>query len=41
LTADAPAFRVKTSDQAREFVGVKLADLDGSAVQSLVRSWIS
>jgi len=41
LTADAPAFRVQTSDQARQFVGVKLADLDGSAIQSLVTSWIS
>ena len=32
LTADRPAFRIQTSDRARDFVGVKLVDLDGSAV---------
>ena len=36
-----PAFRVQTSDWAREFVGVKLADLDGSRVQSAMRGWIA
>ena len=41
LTEDAPAFRVQTSEQARGFVGVKLADVDGSAIQSLVGGWIS
>jgi len=41
LTADQPAFRVQTSDDARAFVGAKLTDLDGSAVQSLTGSWIA
>lgn len=29
------------SANARAFVGAKLADLDGSAVQSLTRSWVA
>ncbi|MEU8634395.1 hypothetical protein AB0C38_19625 [Amycolatopsis sp. NPDC048633] len=33
--ADAPAFRIQTSKQAEEFVGLKFADRDGSAVQRL------
>jgi len=41
LTADRPAFRLQTSDAARGFVGVKLADLDGSAVQSFTGGWIA
>ncbi|MEU6340062.1 SDR family NAD(P)-dependent oxidoreductase [Streptomyces sp. NPDC046977] len=41
LGADNPPFRVQTSEAARAFVGAKLADLDGSAVQSLTRSWLS
>ena len=32
LTDPTPPVRVQTSDGARQFVGVKLADLDGSAV---------
>lgn len=40
LTAQKAAFRVQTSDWAREFVGTKLADLDGSAVQSLTGTWV-
>ncbi|MFG3343663.1 SDR family oxidoreductase [Streptomyces sp. NPDC048018] len=40
LTADAPPFRVQTSDWAREFVGTTLADLDGSAVRTLTRGWV-
>lgn len=40
LTADRPAFRVQTSDWAREFVGAKLADLDGSAVGNLTGEWL-
>lgn len=40
LTADRPAFRIQTSDAARDFVGVKLADLDGSAVQDLTETWV-
>ncbi|MFB7663623.1 SDR family NAD(P)-dependent oxidoreductase [Kitasatospora sp. NPDC056138] len=41
LTADRPAFRLQTSDAARAFNGVKLADLDGSAVQALTTSWLA
>ncbi|MFJ9968797.1 SDR family oxidoreductase [Streptomyces avermitilis] len=41
LTADRPAFRVQASDWARDFAGTKLADLDGSAVQSLTGTWVS
>nr|WSX51768.1 SDR family NAD(P)-dependent oxidoreductase [Streptomyces sp. NBC_00974] len=40
LTAERPAFRVQTSDWAREFVATKLADLDGSAVQDLTGDWV-
>ncbi|MFD0356984.1 SDR family oxidoreductase [Streptomyces sp. NPDC127110] len=40
LTAERPAFRVQTSDWAREFAGLKLADLDGSAVQAMTAGWV-
>jgi NAD(P)-dependent dehydrogenase (short-subunit alcohol dehydrogenase family) len=40
LTADRPPFRVQTSGWARDFVGAKLADLDGSAVQSATAGWV-
>ncbi|WEB45255.1 SDR family NAD(P)-dependent oxidoreductase [Streptomyces yunnanensis] len=40
LTGDRPAFRIQTSAWAREFVGTKLADCDGSAVQALTGAWI-
>jgi NAD(P)-dependent dehydrogenase (short-subunit alcohol dehydrogenase family) len=40
LTADRLVFRVQTSDAARAFVGVKYADLDGSAVQALTAGWV-
>jgi NAD(P)-dependent dehydrogenase (short-subunit alcohol dehydrogenase family) len=40
LTAAHPPFRVQTSDWARDFVGTKLADLDGTAVQSLTGAWV-
>ncbi|MFD3696296.1 SDR family NAD(P)-dependent oxidoreductase [Streptomyces sp. NPDC058646] len=40
LTAEKPAFRIQTSDWARDFVGVKLSDRDGSAVQGLTGDWI-
>ncbi|MFE1173169.1 SDR family oxidoreductase [Streptomyces sp. NPDC058773] len=40
LTADRPAFRLQTSDWAREFTGVKLTDLDGSAVLGLTGGWV-
>ncbi|WP_251091684.1 SDR family NAD(P)-dependent oxidoreductase [Streptomyces sp. Caat 7-52] len=41
LLADRPAFRIQTTDWARTFVGTKLADLDGSAVQDLTTAWVS
>lgn len=40
LTAERPAFRVQTSQWARDFVSPKLADLDGSAVQTLTGGWV-
>ncbi|OKK17302.1 short-chain dehydrogenase [Streptomyces sp. CB00455] len=40
LTARTPAFRVQTSDWARDFIGAKLSDLDGSAVQTLTGGWV-
>ncbi|MFC9341732.1 SDR family NAD(P)-dependent oxidoreductase [Streptomyces sp. NPDC057020] len=41
LTADRPAFRIQTSDAARTFVGAKLADLDGSLVQTATSAWVA
>ncbi|MFI8101032.1 SDR family oxidoreductase [Streptomyces sp. NPDC086023] len=41
LTAERPAFRVQTSDWAREFVSGKLADLDGSTVVGMTRGWVA
>lgn len=35
-----PPLRILTSDWAREFAGVKLADADGTAIQALARSWL-
>lgn len=35
-----PAFRIQTSDWARDFVGMKLSDLDGSRVTSMTGSWV-
>ncbi|THA30188.1 SDR family NAD(P)-dependent oxidoreductase [Streptomyces sp. A1547] len=40
LTAEKMPFRIQTSDWARNFVGMKLADLDGSAVQSEMTDWL-
>ncbi|WP_410809240.1 SDR family oxidoreductase [Micromonospora sp. 067-2] len=40
LTDPTPPVRVQTSDGARQFVGVKLADLDGSAVDRLTSGWL-
>jgi len=37
----APPFRVQTSEAARAFVAVKLADLDGAAVQALTATWVA
>ena len=41
LLADSPAFRTQTSDVARSFVGVKLADLTGHAVQGVTSTWVA
>jgi NAD(P)-dependent dehydrogenase (short-subunit alcohol dehydrogenase family) len=40
LTAERPPLRVQTTDWARGFVGAKLADLDGAAVQMMTSSWV-
>lgn len=40
LDAAAPRFRYQTSANAAQFVAVKLADTDGSAVQTLTSSWL-
>lgn len=40
LTEDRPAFRIPTSRWAREYLDHKLADRDGSVIQSLARTWI-
>jgi NAD(P)-dependent dehydrogenase (short-subunit alcohol dehydrogenase family) len=41
LTAPEPAFRIMTSEWAREYAAVKLADPDGSVVQAMTRSWLA
>ncbi|MGI8336457.1 SDR family oxidoreductase [Actinomadura scrupuli] len=41
LSSDEPHLRYQTSDAARQFAGVKLADLDGSAVRRLTSEWIT
>jgi hypothetical protein len=35
-----PAFRIQTSEWARDFVAAKLSDLDGSRVTSLTGGWV-
>ncbi|MFJ3924803.1 SDR family NAD(P)-dependent oxidoreductase [Streptomyces sp. NPDC090022] len=40
LTAETMPFRIQTSDWARDFVGRKLTDLDGSAVQTETTAWL-
>ncbi|MEU5445515.1 SDR family oxidoreductase [Streptomyces griseofuscus] len=40
LPAERPPFRVQTSQWARDFVATTLADLDGSAVQTLTHTWV-
>ncbi|MFJ4654339.1 SDR family NAD(P)-dependent oxidoreductase [Nocardia sp. NPDC088792] len=40
LTTDRPVLRMQTSDTARQFTGVKLADTDGSAVLALTDAWV-
>ena len=41
LTMADPPLRLQTSDVARAFVGLKLADLDGARVRATVGSWVS
>ncbi|GAA2783930.1 SDR family oxidoreductase [Streptomyces rameus] len=41
LHSDRPAFRIQTTDWARSFVGTKLTDVDGSAVQDLTTAWVA
>ncbi|MFE0582287.1 SDR family oxidoreductase [Streptomyces sp. NPDC058874] len=40
LTADRPAFRIQTSQWARDFTGTKLVDRDGSAVLGMTGTWV-
>ncbi|MGQ4389992.1 SDR family NAD(P)-dependent oxidoreductase [Streptomyces sp. SAS_270] len=40
LTAERPAFRVQTSDWARQFIATKLTDLDGTSVLGLTGDWV-
>lgn len=40
LKLDPLPFRLQTSDAARGFVGLKLADLDGSTVTEITASWL-
>lgn len=41
LTSENPPARVQTSEAARRFAGVKLADLDGSHVQHVTAHWVT
>jgi len=41
MTAEAPAFRIQTSESAEKFTAIKLADRDGSAVQRLTGGWLA
>lgn len=41
LDSAEPVFRLQTSDGARDFVGTKLADLDGSRVTGMTAAWVS
>lgn len=40
LSDPRPPLRVPTSSWAREYAARKLADVDGSAVQKMTRSWL-
>jgi NAD(P)-dependent dehydrogenase (short-subunit alcohol dehydrogenase family) len=40
-TTTAPKFRWQTTEQARQFVGLSLADLDGSRVTGITSTWIA
>ena len=39
VTDPEPPFRIMTSDWARDYAAIKLADADGTTVQSMARSW--
>lgn len=41
LSAEKPSFRVPTSDWVVDYLDPKLADRDGSAIQTLARTWIA
>ncbi|MEV7559635.1 SDR family NAD(P)-dependent oxidoreductase [Streptomyces sp. NPDC089795] len=41
LTVDEPAFRIQTSQWARDFTGNKLVDQDGSAVVGMTGAWVA
>ncbi|MFD5620681.1 SDR family oxidoreductase [Streptomyces yangpuensis] len=41
LTADRPAFRIQTSQWARDFTGTKLTDQDGAAVLGMTATWVA
>ncbi|MEN3583634.1 SDR family oxidoreductase [Streptomyces sp. ZYX-F-203] len=41
LTTEDPAFRVQTTEWARDFVGMKIADLDGSRVVGATKGWVA
>jgi hypothetical protein len=41
LTAESMPFRVQSSEWVTRFLGRKLADLDGSAIQRLTTRWVA
>ncbi|GIG61996.1 short-chain dehydrogenase/reductase [Longispora fulva] len=41
LTEPEPAFRIPTSDWARDYAAIKLADPDGAVVRAMTRSWLA
>jgi NAD(P)-dependent dehydrogenase (short-subunit alcohol dehydrogenase family) len=41
LTGERPAFRIPTGDWAARYLDHKLADRDGSAIQTMARTWIA
>jgi len=40
LAAEQPPFRVTTNEWVDDYLAAKLADRDGSAIQTLARTWI-
>ena len=41
LAEPEPKFRYQTSPMTEQFVGAKLKDLDGSAIQALTSTWVA